>query len=222
MNFVHPLLEKSVSIKEGEIVTIVIENPTALRNTVKGITNPNSEFVLSKNFVPIDISKYTELITDMFNIDFETKRFLTKIVAEAEHLGEEYQNETFSLICAINNYAEMIAEKFEYPIKFLPVENIDKLIKLFNYTPDCENTQFAESLIVYMELCRNLLGKQFFVFLNLKSFLSDDEFKLFCKNAEYEKFRVMLIEAFDCDRTWEYEKKIIIDNDLCVVSDGNI
>lgn len=222
MNFAHPLLEKAVSINEGEIATLVIENPIALRDTVNGIINSSPELVLSRNFSPVEISKYAEFITDMFDVDFAAKKISTKLNSEAERLSEDYPNETFSLLSAVNDYAELISEQFDYPIKFSLVENTEKLIKLLNFSIDNENMSFSESILTYMEVCRNFFGKQLFIFLNLKSFVSDTEFELFCKNAAYEKFCVLLLEAFDCGRSSEYEKKIIIDNDLCVICDDNL
>lgn len=221
MNFAHPLLEKAINITEGETVTIVIENPIALRNTVSGIANSSPDFVLSENFSPIEISKYAEFITDMFNIDFAAKKITAKLASEAERISVDYPNETIVLLNALNSYAELIAEQFNYPIKFSSVENVEKLIKLLNFSIDNENMSFPEALLSYMELCRRCFGKKLFIFLNLKSFLSDSEFELFCKNISYEKFYILLLEAFDCSRSSEYEKKIIIDKDLCIISNIN-
>lgn len=221
MNFTHPLLEKAISINEGEIVTLVLENPVALRNTVNGIANSSPEFVLSESFSPIEISKYTEFITDIFDIDFTSKKILTKLANEAEDFSEDFPDKTISLLNALNNYGELISEKFDYPVKFSFAENAEKLIKLLNFTVDDENIPFPENLLTYMGLCRDFFGKKLFVFLNFKSFVSDSEFGLFCKNVAYENFRVMMLEAYDCKKSFENEKKIIIDNDLCVVCDEN-
>lgn len=222
MNFAHPLLEKAISINEGEVVTFVLENPIALRNTVNGIANSSPDFVLSENFSPIEISKYAELITNVFDIDFTAKKILTKLTCEAECFSEDFPNETISLINTFNEYGELISEKFDYPIKFAFAENAEKLIKLLNFTIDDENIPFPENLLTYMDLCRNFFEKRLFVFLNFKSFVSDDEFQLFCKNVAYEKFYVLLLEAFDCSKASENEKKIIIDKDLCIICNDNL
>lgn len=221
MNFAHPLLEKAINIDEGEVVTFVIENPIALRNTVNGIANSSPELVLSENFSPIEISKYAELITNVFDIDFTAKKILAKLNAEAQCFSEAFHNETISLINAFNEYGELISEKFDYPIKYSFAENAEKFIKLLNFTVDDESIPFPENLLTYMELCRNFFEKKLFVFLNFKSFVSENEFKLFCKNVAYEKFHVLMLEAFDCGNSAQNEKKIIIDKDLCIISDGN-
>lgn len=222
MNFVHSLLEKSININEGEFVTLVIENPVELRNTVNGIINSAPELVLSENFSPIEISKHAEFITDIFGVDFTTKKILTKITNEAECVSDNFPNETLSLINALNEYGELISEKFDYPIKFSFVENAEKIMKFLDFTVDEENITFPENLLTYMNLYRNFLGKKLFIFLNFKSFVSNNEFQLFCKNVAYEKFCVLNIESFDCKRFSENEKKIIIDKDLCVICNDNL
>lgn len=220
MNFVHPLIEKAISIDEGETVTLVIENAIALRNTVNGISNSSSEFVLSENFAPVEFSKYAEIVTDMFNIDFASKKISAKLAAEAEQISNDYPDETMALLNSLNNYAELILESFDVPVKFSLIESVEKLIKLMNFGID-DDMQFPEALLTYMGLCRCFFGKRLFVFLNLKSIMSDNEFELFCKNVSYEGFCVLLLEAFDSGKTSECEKKIIIDNDLCIISNSN-
>lgn len=222
MNFVHPLIEKPITINEGEIATIVIENPIELRSTVTGIVNADPDFVLSKNFTPIELSKYAEFITDMFDVDFASKKISSKLSAEAERISMDYANETLSLLQTLNEYAELISNSIDFPVKYSFVENAEKIIKLLNFTIDNENMTFPEALLTYMEVCRGFLGKQLFIFLNLKNFLSDIEFELFCKTAAYEKFRILLIEAFDSGKISEYEKKYIIDNDLCVICSDDL
>lgn len=222
MNFVHPLLEEAININEGEVITLVLENPIALRNTVSGIVNASHEFVLSEKFSPIEISKYAEFITDICGVDFTSKKILTKLANTAESLSEDFPNETISLINTLNDYGDFISEKFDYPVKFSFAENAEKLIKLLNFTIDDENIPFPENLLTYMELCRDFFGKKLFILLNFKSFVSDSEFQLFCRNVAYESFRVLMLEAYDCEKSFENEKKIIIDNDLCIICNENM
>lgn len=221
MNFAHPLLEKSVDIKEGEYLTLVIENPIALRNTVHWFKNETPELVLSENFTPIDIGKNTEFIDNIFELNFSAKHLISNINDEAEAVAEEYQSETLSLLGALNNYASLITAKLDYPVDFTLISNVEKVMKLFNFSVHTDNVPLPEALLTYMELCRDFLKKKLFVLLNFKGFVSDEEFSAFRKGIEYEKFCVIFLEAFDCSRSCELERKIIIDNDLCVLYDEN-
>lgn len=217
MNFAHPLLESAIQLKEGNVFTMVIENPVALRKTVDGLKSGSDEIVLSENFTPIDMLKNAELIDNVFEVDFSGKRILSRLAGEAQAVALDYPTETFELMKQINDYAGLISDSINYPVRFSAFEDAEKLMSLLNFTVDDESMELPEVLLTYMEMCRDFLGKKLFIFLNLKSFVSSDEFELFCKHAAYEKFRVLLIEAFDCERCCEQEKKIIIDNDLCVI-----
>lgn len=217
MNFAHPLFEKAVDIKEGESLTLVIENPIALRNTVHWFKNENSEIVLSENFKPMDIAKNAEFIDNVFELNFESKQFASNINGEAETTASDYQGETLNLLNSLNDYASLVASKLDYPVNFTLIQNMEKIIKLFNFSVCTENMLLPEMLLTYMELCRDFFHKKFFVLLNCKCFISEEEFRAFCKGIAYENFCVLFLEAFDCGYKCELERKIIIDNDLCVI-----
>ncbi len=217
MNFAHPLLEKSACINEGEILTLVIENPIALRNTVSWFKKDNTEMVLFDGLETLDFDKSTEFIDNVFDMDFASKKITNKLCDEAERIAGDFQNETISMFGAINEYAEMISSNFDLPIKFSFLEESERIMKFLNFHIDTEDMTLSEMLISYMEVCRKMFGKKLFAVLNIKSFLSNEEFELFCKSINYEKFFVLLIESHDPKKVFPNEKKIIIDNDLCVI-----
>lgn len=217
MNFVHPLIEKMICINEGEVATLVIENPIALRNTVKLFKQETSEITILDGFETFDVDKGTEFIENIFDLDFSSKRIANRLCDEAKRIAENFQNETLSMLGAINDYADMISTSFDLPIKFSFLNEADRLMKLLNFQIETEDISLLEMLVVYMEVCRKMVGKKLFVILNFKSFISDEEFELFCKSVNYEKFYVLLLEAYDDKRNSTCEKKIIIDNDLCVI-----
>lgn len=220
MNFAHPLIEKAVSINEGEVLTLVIENPIALRNTVNCFKTENAELVLSDKLEELDFHKSVEFIDNVFDMDFASKKIINKLNDEAESIAGDLQSETLSIFEAINDYAEEVSSNFDLPVRFSFLDETERLIKFLNFHIDTDGMSLPEIIISYMEVCRRVFGKKLFAVLNIKSFLSDDEFKLFCKSVSYEKLCVLLIEAYDVKRTSEYEKKIIVDNDLCVIN-GN-
>lgn len=217
MNFIHPLFEKPACINEGEILTLVIENPIALRNTVNCFKNDNTELAVFDGIKTFEFDKCTEFIDNVFDMDFASKRVINKLSNEAERIAGDFQNETISIFDSINKYADTISASFDLPIKFSFLDETDRLMKFLNFHIDTEDMTLPELLLSYMEVCRKIFEKKLFAVLNFKEFISDEEFKLFCKNVSYEKFYVLLIEAYDYKRSSENEKKIIIDNDLCVI-----
>lgn len=217
MNFVHPLFENPVCINEGEVLTFIIENPIVLRKTVIFFNKENDEIVLLDGLEALDADKYIEFIDNVFDMKFASKKITNKLCDEAVQIAGEFQNDTISIFGAVNEYAEAISACFDLPVTFSFLDETDRLIKFLNFHIDTEDMSLPETLLSYMEVCRKVFGKKLFAVLNIKSYLSEEEFELFCKNVNYEKFYVLLIEAYDCKKTQKCEKKIIIDNDLCVI-----
>lgn len=217
MNFAHHLFEKTVHINEGEVLTLVIENPIVLRSIVCFFKGENTEMVFLDGSEVLEVDKGIEFIDNIFDVDFASKKIINRLCGEAEQIACDFQNETISIFSAINEYAEAISANFDLPVKFSFLDETDRLIKFLNFHIDTEDMALPELILSYMEVCRKVFGRKLFAVLNIKSFLSDEEFELFCKSIQYEQFYVLLIEAYDCQRHSEYEKKIIIDKDLCVI-----
>ena len=90
-------------------------------------------------------------------------------------------------------------------------------LKLLDLHIDSEVMTLPERMLEYMKLCRRFFGKKLFVFLNLKSFLSDRELELFYGTVMYEKFDILLVEGTQRGKTCSCERVYIIDSDLCEI-----
>ena len=74
-----------------------------------------------------------------------------------------------------------------------------------------------EKLIDYMSLVRDLDRDKLFVFVNLRSWFTDNEVSLFVKTVLAHKYRILLIDNCEYPKL-ENERRIIIDRDLCEIS----
>ena len=82
--------------------------------------------------------------------------------------------------------------------------------------PDDANVPLPEQVLEYCQFARGLLGKKLLVFYGLHACFSEGEFDLFCKEAVYRKFSLLLLEAVQPPRAFG-EEMIVIDRDLCVL-----
>lgn len=220
MMLAHSLLESPVCINEGDVMVFVIENSAVLREMITGFKSGETEWVLSRNYTPLNISKCVEVIDSIFNIDFMTKKIISGINSEAERIADIGIREVENAVLSLTELGNLICEKIQIPVKSMYDGSVDKIIKLLNLSLDIDDMSMPEKLLLYMETVRNFLGKELFVFLNLKGLLSDEEVNLFYKNVKYEGFRVLLIESFlkeNNDSNNKYERIMIIDKDLCII-----
>lgn len=213
----HPLLDAPVMLREGKPFVLVIENPLALRNTVHFFKENDPQLVLSKDFNPIDLAKTAEFTDNIFDVDFASKKIAAKLNAEVETLFAQYPNETANIFSTLNALGDFLASTLDVPAKFSFVQDADKIIKLLNFTIDTADMSLPEQLLIYMDICRKFLQKELFVFLNLKSYLTEEELLLFYQNIAYENFRVLLLESHSGTHYPTWEESCIIDRDLCII-----
>lgn len=218
MMLAHPLLESPVCINEGDVIVFVIENSAVLREMITGFKSGETEWVLSRNYTPLNISKCVEVIDSIFNIDFMTKKIISGINSEAEKTVDIGIREVENAVLSLTELGNLICEKMQIPVKSMYDGSVDKIIKLLNLSLDIDDMPMPEKLLLYMETVRSFLGKELFIFLNLKGLLSDEEVNLFYKNVKYEGFRVLLVESFMKENINNTDERImIIDKDLCII-----
>lgn len=212
----------SLEFKEGRINTLVMENPVFYRNTVlkmkEQINGGNEEFFLYKNGQKEDFVKNTELITDIFGLKFDTKPLNTKIIQALKDETDLADDETFEIITKLNMFASELANKLAFDVSFKELTDLKEVIKLFEFFLDVETLNFCEKITEYMDVISSFSNKKLFVFLNLKSALTEEETEYFIKNAVYKKYSVLLLENKAQERIWENEKLTVIDRDLCEIT----
>lgn len=217
MMLTYQLLDNPLQLKEGSINVLVVENPVAMRNLISSIVHGRHELVLSKDFKIIEFAKNTEFIFDVFNLNCNSKTLLSKIASEAELIAKDNWEESMNLMSEVNDYGNLIVSQLNFPARFSYIEDAARLIKLLNIEFNDEELSFAESLLEYMSICRQLLKKELFIFFNLKSFLTKEELALLYKSVEYEQLRLILLESHNDENRYESEKVTIIDKDLCII-----
>lgn len=75
---------------------------------------------------------------------------------------------------------------------------------------------YFENLIRYMKIASSVLGTKIMVFVNIRSYLDDEQLEWLLKEVAYQEIQVLLIEnqQRDClNGTFCY----IIDNDKCEI-----
>ncbi len=81
----------------------------------------------------------------------------------------------------------------------------------------CEDyASLGEKLIDYMELAVEYLQKKLFVFVNLRSYISDREAQLFLDTVRQHKYHIILVESHESIKL-KGEKRYIIDAAYCEI-----
>jgi len=210
-----------INITEDVIYTLVIENGHEYRNIIRDlaiqIETNRGEFVLSEDNEGLDFSKNCELLTDMFSVNLNDKRILTKIQKE---IIEEYMgtDDFYQTVIALNNFGNKIVNDSEYSLSFNSNLALSDIVKTLSLTVSLEeNSSLLECITEYFALCKKLLEKQLFITVGFKDFMLKEEFNEFKKMIEYKKIRLLMIERYLHEGLDDRDALIIIDKDLCVL-----
>ena len=131
-------------------------------------------------------------------------------------ISQKHYEETNKVINAINTYGAFLCSNMELPTSYTDVEDFKSIIKLLDFHPEISSTSVCETILDYINICREYMKKRIFIFVNIRSLLSTEEFSLLYKNLLYENYNALFIERYVPTKAAN-EKLIIIDCDLCIL-----
>lgn len=221
MKIACPMFTSLIEIKEGDVFSLVIENPKLFREFIEDLNSQLSgndgKTVLSKNNTPIPIKKNMELIDRFAPFDINTKTLLSAVnsVIEKNALTSDNYLKTSGLLQNIEQYLFELC--FDLPFRAECNNlNISSIIKAAQIRISDDYNTAIEAIIDYMNLVLDLVGQKLFVFINLRSYFSDSEIESFAKTVKLKQMRVLLIESVNREIITD-SKRLIIDSDLCEI-----
>lgn len=219
----HSVFDTPIVFEENKINVLVIENCDFLMRSIQDLKlqseeDTEGEFVLSDGD---DVGfKNTVVITDMFSLDINSKKNLTKLYAYLSEFSrnETYFGKTLSVLSEIQSFVAEISEASDYNLSAseTDVRDLFKICDL-KFAVD-SNTEILEKLCSYISVLRDFLKTKLFVLVNLRQFVSENNITEFYKYTAYNKINVLLIESSCPEVRLDCEKYKIIDKDLCEIS----
>lgn len=221
MRFVHPFINERFDLDNGQVHTLVIENPRfffkLLTDVQVQIDGCDGKAVLSENNSPIPFNRYAELLDTFVPFDINKKTLLTKIciALEKRAVSPELYEKSMKIMTEVENYLHEVAFDLPCDVQFDKL-SISSLIKAASPELRDEYTSLAEKVLDYMELVNEFNRKKVFFIVNMRSYIDDEETERFAQTVSSHGYQILMIENVD-RKTLRNEKKIIIDNDLCEI-----
>lgn len=176
----------------------------------------NEIFLLDENNEEMNINKEMQMILDVFNIDYNSKRILNKIYdIIATNIEKNQDFEIEKMILNLRNY--IIEEINELPFEFVMKNELEipEILKLYNLKIDKESyTNILERIEILIDILSTLNIAKILIIPNLKLFLSAEELVELYKYSLYNNINLLLIERDESNKL-KYEKSIIIDENFC-------
>lgn len=219
MKIVHPKINSKIEISDHEISVLVIEEPEffyeLLIDIKKQINNFEGNTVLSVHNEPVSFNKYVELITDLLAIEINSRTIIKKVVVAMEKCGQDaaYYERTQKLMAEIEAYINDLSLNFDTEIECRDI-SFQQILKAAELTVADEYSRLVDKIYAYMELIREFEGDKLFIFVNLSSYIKNEQLQEFVNTVVGHSFRVLLIDSHDFEKL-EPENRLIVDCDLC-------
>lgn len=220
MNMNVDYFDNRIEISSNCVNAIEIENKRCfcrfiydLRNLVlEGYSNSIKFF--DEGFIEKNMTDRIKIFIDFFDLGFDTKKCLNDVSRYViENIDEEHKNDLINEYDKITKIYKKILNDMDMSLSIgteLNLQNITKCLKISIN----ESNQMLENFLSLIDLEKNLHPNSMLVFVNLKQYLSKDELLELYKYAIYNQVLLLLVDSQSYGITLEYEKKLIIDENL--------
>lgn len=219
MMLCHPQLDGVLDFAGTKVPTMVVEAPSFLRlflqDMYEQLDGMDGQIQLMEQDKRLPFGTWVEVIDNFLHFELNTKSLLNKIIAAMERMSstEMYMLKTADILQRVESYADELAFAFDCDIACSHC-TVSGLLKGMGITVRDEYDDPLERLIDYMELVREFDRDKLFVYVNLRSFFSDEEVTRFLATALNHGYRILLLDAQDHAKL-PLENRITIDKDLC-------
>lgn len=221
MKLVHENIDKKIDFEASPIQLLVIENAKEMYNLTSQLFRQSQNsgdggWVLSDKDI-LDISKSVLFIHDVLDITFGGKKLEALVnnhILEKLKKGD-YISQLSSINSAIIGLNREISNDIDFAVEYKDEFGFEDVVKLSNYKIKQEQF-FLDNLVTYIDLYIKLRLVKVVCFVNIFSFLDEDDVIRLIKELKYHDVKILFIESVP-KYTLQDVEITIIDRDLCVI-----
>lgn len=215
-------IETPLIISENVVRLLIVENASEYYNTVKELINitdgGSGNFVFYRDGVEIAADKTGCMVADLYSFGANDKKVLSLLYKKlAESVYNEYNFTAFNeLNSKLLSFADKLTYNYPFELDYSEIQAND-FFKVIGLKFAEEYGSLLEKLICYINIMTELKDVEFFVFVNLKSVLSDENLQELYKHCRLEKIGLLLVESAKIRPLAQNESAVIITEDLCEI-----
>lgn len=213
-------IDNEILIEQGNVTVVEIENKSYFYNVISELYSlMNGEVVDTIKFFDnsskeIMMTGKIEILLNFFNLQFDSKKYISELTKRiSNEVTEEQRDEIIKIFKRLQSIYKKMLNNIDLPLSINSDINIDSISKILKIEIKTKNS-LLENLLTIIDLERELKLHKLLYFVNLKQYLHIDELKELYKYAIYNQINIVLIDSQSYGTTLEYERKLIIDNNL--------
>mgnify|MGYP000890879363 FL=1 len=224
MKIINKNWQRKIEIEENTIYTLVFENKKYYRENIKELISQHKgnegNFIYSNDNKEISFEKSSYIITDIFNIEINSKKNLTKIYNSLIKQIIDDTAEYNKLTTHIRAYFEKLIFNSSFEVEQGEEIDINSLLKLGDFRIHVEYDDILEKFIKFLKVLVQLCGIKNIFIVGLHNIFTGEEIKEIYKEVCVNKISIINIEYQQFDNLSDenyIEKVYIFDKDNCEI-----
>lgn len=219
MKLVHKNMEHVLDFAPGCGVELVVENRPLFRRMTYDLAEQSDggkgDWLLSEGEKPVEFSRYVDLTLQLSPFSLNRKSLLTKLCATLEQraLSPAFYMKTVDLLAAWERLVQELAGELPMAIDCTKAA-VGSLLRASGLEVLEGEDSPVDNIFSYMELVRELDRERLFIFVNMRSYFSDQEVSCLLESACLHDFKVMLLESV-ARAPLPQLVRYTVDEDLC-------
>lgn len=224
MKIINKNWQRKIEIEENTIYTLVFENKKYYRGNIKELISQHKgnegNYIYSNDNKELSFEKSSYIITDIFNIEVNSKKILTKIYNSLLKQIIDDTVEYNELTTHIRAYFEKLIFNSTFGVEQGEEIDINSLLKLGDFRIHIEEDDILEKFIKFLKVLVQLFGINIIFIVGLHNVFTDEEIKEIYKEVCVNKINIINIEYRQFDNLSDenyIEKVYIFDKDNCEI-----
>ena len=214
--------DNAVSIPEnGGIATLVIHNDLFFRKIIENILvtdtkrEENNRIVIcDDNCNPLDIIKYSLIITDIYSYDLSSRTITAALYKNIQDNSDIDQIKIEQIESSIFDILDNINIDFSQNLSYQSTISMNDILKMAHVGLEANlRNNYIDRLYGIIDSAQQLLSKQLVVLVNQRQLLSHSELRALLQYVEDNHFSVLFIEKI-CKDKLDSEGLLSIDDDF--------
>ena len=151
MKIINNNWQRQIVLEDNLIHTIVFENKKYYRENILELIRQHKgyegSFILSNNNKEVSFDKNSYFISDLFNIDINNKKIITKIYGELLKVITDDIAEYNKITSYIREYFETLVFNNNLDLEYNDEVEVNSLLKLGDFKIQFEESNYLEKLI---------------------------------------------------------------------------
>lgn len=212
-------IDNILNIDDGKVLCLEIENKKYFYRFIKdlktiSIGSSNENITFYEEDKEINLAGKLKLVINYFDLEFDNKKTSNDIVKYINNnIDEEEKYKLSQEILKIIKIYKKILNEFDIPLTVEENLSVETMTKNLKITLN-EKTDLLENILLLIDLEKAIKSNELLVFINLKQYLTKEELNELYKYSLYNKIKIMLVDSQSYGITLNYEKKLIIDDNL--------